>query len=153
MSLTAIEDGLLLKTLPNTPGMTYWVSPDDTYLLEGDTFEADDNNTGLSVDLALRTLTRAWALASTYDAIILLPGTHTLDASIVANVAGVTMMGFGPRTILTTSVDDETLNITAVGVEIAYINFVSAADHYSIINFTNADGLYIHDCIFDVSGV
>lgn len=57
-----------------------------------------------------------------------------------------------PRATLACSAVDQTINVTAAGVEIAHIYFVSTTSQASaLIDFSAAaDNLYIHDCGFDM---
>ena len=152
--------GTIWGTIPQTTGRVFWVSPGDTYTVEGRTYSASDNNDGLSPVRALRLVTRGVDLATgSGDVVVLLPGAHTVTASIAADTANVTIMGLPagrgniirPRATLACSAVDETINVTAAGVEIAYIQFVSTTSQASaLVNFSlDADNLHIHHCAFD----
>jgi hypothetical protein len=160
--------GTLLGMAPHVIGKTFWVAPSASYSIDGNTYEASDNNDGLAPDRALRRVNRAWALCSALDTIILLPGDHLAAnmagtaTSIAANVANVTMTGltgikgnpFYKRTTLSVAAADQTVNVTAAGVEIANIKFVgnvlnvgSAHVDYS----SAAHGFYFHDNTVDMT--
>lgn len=163
--------GTLWGAVPQTCGRVFWVSPSDTFTIEGTAYSASDDNDGLSPERPLRRVNRAWALvtANAGDIIMLLPGTHVAAntagtaTSIAANVAGVTMMGLPsmgggnmlrPRASLNIAAADETVNVTAANIEIAHIGFVGVAGQTAIatLNYSAAaSGLYIHDCTVDVT--
>src|SRR3990167_209450 len=163
--------GTLWGAIPQTSGRVFWVSAGATYTIDGITYDASDDNDGLSPERALPRSNRAWALvtANAGDIIILLPGTHVAAnisgtaTSIAANVAGVTMMGLPslgggnmlrPRATLNIAAADETVNVTAADIEIAHIGFVGVAGQTAIatLNFSAAaNRLYIHDCLVDVT--
>lgn len=163
--------GSIWDTLPETSGRKLFVAPANSYSLEGRTYSASDDEDGLSPERALRTVNRAWALASAGDNIVLLPGAHlaqtsvnrTTDSgtatSVAANVANVTMMGMPgnrlyPKTSLSIAANDETVNVTAAGIEIANIAFITDALNTASANLNfsaAASRLYIHDCIVDVT--
>ena len=163
--------GSLWGAVPQTCGRVFWVSPSDTFTIEGTAWPASDDNDGLSPDRPLRRVNRAWALvtANAGDIIMLLPGTHVAAntsgtaTSIAANVAGVTMMGLPsmgggnmlrPRASLNIAAADETVNVTAADIEIAHIGFVGVAGQTAIatLNYSAAaNRLYIHDCTVDVT--
>jgi hypothetical protein len=162
--------GSLWGAIPQTCGRVFWVSPGDSFTLNGTAWRASDDNDGLSPERPLRRVNRAWALctANAGDIIMLLPGTHVAAntagtaTSIAANVAGVTMMGLpntGPnmlrqRASLNIAAVDETVNVTAADIEIANIAFVGVASQTAIatLNYSAAASrLYIHDCTVDVT--
>lgn len=153
--------GTLWGAIPQTAGRVFWVAPGDSYTVDGRTYVASDDNDGLSPEKALRLVTRGVNLADAAgDVVVLLPGTHTVTASIAADTANVTIMGLPggrgnylqPRAILACSAVDQTLNVTAAGVEIAHIGFASTTSQASaLIDFSAAaDNLHIHDCSFDL---
>lgn len=96
------------------------------------------------------------------DAIVLMPGTHTVaTASIAQSKAGVKIFGpeawFGrpvykPSAILTTSVaGDEIINVTApdCGIIGVTIRPITASDAIDLS--TAADGYLVDQCLFDLS--
>lgn len=98
--------GNLTTDVAHFPGRVFWVAPSSPYYIDGKSYEASDNNDGLSPDRALATVARGVALtklladgsaatASTNygDVIVLLPGTHTATANLAMSQAGVTLMG------------------------------------------------------------
>lgn len=147
--------------IPQTGGTVYWVAPSASYTVESRSYSASNDNDGLSPERALLTVGRGVDLATNAgDVVVLLPGAHTVATSIAADSANVTIMGLPggrgnylrPRTTLAMSAVDQTMNVTAAGVEIAHIYFLSTTSQASaLIDFTlDADNLYIHDCAFDL---
>ena len=153
--------GTIWGAIPQTAGNVYWVSAGDTYTVEGRTYSASNDNDGLSPERALRRVDRAVDLATgSGDVVVLLPGAHTVTASIAADTANVTITGLPggrgnylkPRTTLACSAVDETMNVTAAGIEIAYIEFKSTTSQAAALIDVSANGdeLYVHDCSFDL---
>jgi len=159
--------GTLWGQLPHTTGSVYWVAPSDTYTVDGRAYTASNDNDGLSPERAVRTpnhVVTNLATANVGDVVALLPGTHTLTASVALNKAGLTFIGVpylpdprvergcasSPQTILTISATDEIVNVTAA--DNAFINLVirpiTAATG---INFTTAaNRLLFRDCLIDM---
>lgn len=152
--------GTIWGAIPQTAGRVFWVAPGDSYTVDGRSYPASDNNDGLSPERALRSVNRAWELvtANAGDVIVLLPGDHTVDTSIAANVAGVTMTGlpggagnlFRQKTSLTISIDDEVINVTAADIEIAYLHIIPVTTEAGIDFTADADRLHVHHCSFDM---
>lgn len=160
-------------SIPEQGGNIYWVSPSDSYTIEGRTYTASDDNDGLSPERALRRINRAWALvtANVDDTIALLPGTHSAAtagtstaASIAANVAGVRMVGiprgsqtgnpYRKRTFVTCAAADETINVTAADIEMANFTLLGDVLNTASANLNlsaAANGFYMHDFAVDVS--
>lgn len=135
------------------------------------TFAASDNNDGLSPERAVRTVTYAVnTLAVAGDTVILLPGTHTTTA-VLSPRAGVTIFGSGgeegrasmyeTETSLTTSGSNHLWNLATSNVEIAYLRMYPITG-FSTVSFqtavsgsqasgTTVTGLYIHDCMIDLT--
>lgn len=155
--------------VPYRLGNTYYVAPAASYTLAGDaggrTHEASDDHDGLSPTRALRTVARALTLATANagDTIFLLPGTHTVTATVALSKAGISIVGerpaFGsvskwirPATTLTIrGTADELLNITAA-MELAYMTLQGTAG-YSLVSFQTTGaipGIHIHDVIVDM---
>lgn len=88
--------------VPQTSGAVYWVAPttstNATYVVEGRSYSASDNNDGLSPERALATIGQAIsnATASAGDVIMLLPGSHSNAAVVNINKAGLTFVGCHP---------------------------------------------------------
>ena len=154
------QHGFLWGAVPETTGSVYWVSPSDSYTIAGITYYASNENDGRSPERALRTVARAWALvaATSGDVIVLLPGTHTVTATVSMATAGVTMMGL-PRykqnisrllTTLTISASADILNYTASNIEIAYLHFIPVTTMDSISHGVLATGMHIHHCSVDL---
>jgi hypothetical protein len=91
--------GTTFGQIPQTFGRVLFVSPADTYIVDGQTYPASDNNTGLSPTNALRTIAQAItnAIASAQEVIVLLPGTHTSAAVVNITKAGLTFVGLNPH--------------------------------------------------------
>jgi hypothetical protein len=86
--------GTQFGTLPMSLGRIFFVSPSDSYTVNGTAYAASDDNNGLAPHEAVRTISRAIALASASvgDIIALLPGTHT-SAAAACSKAGLTFIG------------------------------------------------------------
>lgn len=153
--------------IPQTSGRIFWVSPTATYTVEGRSYAASDNNDGLSPERAVRTVDYAIGLttANVGDVIVLLPGSHSVSATIAVDVAGITITGIprhapvygshmnsGPAREYTRIVSTETAGIvftvTVADVEIAYIHFDDIISGQNISVSNAADRCYIHDCTF-----
>lgn len=153
--------GRLWGQIPNTAGQVFWVAPSAAYTVNGQSHRASDDLDGLDPQRALLTIDRAWNLvgANQGDVIVLLPGTHSPAASIVADVAGVTMMGlpagaghpYQQRVKIGAVTGDQNVNVTAAGIEIAYINFIPVTADSAIDLTGDADQLLIHHCSFDLN--
>jgi len=145
--------------IPTTHGRIFFVAPSDSYTIEGRAFSASDNNSGLSPEKALRTVGRAQELvaADVGDVVVLLPGTHTLTATLSLNKAGVTYTGLPcgkgnpllPRTSLTGSGAIDLAAVSAARIEIAHMNIipVTAQDAFDLA--VGADGFHMHDFLLD----
>lgn len=146
--------------IPQTSGRVFWVAPSATYTVEGRSYVASDGNDGLSPERALLTLDYAIGLctANVNDVIVLLPGAHSWSASVAADVAGITITGlpggagnpFRQKTSITTSADDEIINVTAADIEIAYLHIIPVTTKAGIDFTSAADRLYVHDCSIDL---
>ena len=168
--------GTVYGDIPQQFGRIFYVSPATTYYIDGKQCTASDSaNDGLAPDRALATISRALVLAAisqrdgsaisnTGEVIMLLPGTHTVTATINVSLAGVTIWGvssdessfprFGRgRTIVTsTGTNDELFNITASNVELGFFT-LRPTSGFSAVSFqtTSAiDNLYLHDLVFDM---
>ena len=165
--------GSVWSILPQTTGRYFFVAPAATYTLEGQAYEASNNNDGLSPARALRTVAQAVtnATASVGDVIVLLPGAHTVTAAVVINKAGLLITGIPGatrgyaakhpsgakrlRTTITTSVAEGIIfTISAPDTEVSYINFLPVAAGGRGISITptlaTANRTYIHDCVFSM---
>ncbi len=156
-----VNYGRLWGQIPNTAGQVFWVAPAASYTVNGQAFQASDDLDGLDPTRALVTVARAWALvtADAGDVIVLLPGTHSPAASIAANVAGVTMMGLPSgaghfqrqKTRLASVTGDQTINVTAADIEIAYLDWTPITADSAIDASAAADRLHIHHCSFQLT--
>ncbi len=91
--------GSLVGDIPASLGRVFFESPSNAYVVDGDTYEASDNNDGLMPTRAVRTIARAVALATANigDTIALLPGSHTSATQVAINKAGLTFIGLSPQ--------------------------------------------------------
>lgn len=152
--------GSVWGEIPKTSGRVYWVAAAASYTVEGRTYSASDNHDGLSPERALRTVDYAVGLcaANVNDVIVLLPGAHSVSASIAVDVAGITITGLPSgkghpghkRASITITATDEIMNVTAANVEIAHIEFIPITAATAVDYTAAADNLYIHDCVFDM---
>jgi hypothetical protein len=148
--------------LPETAGKIHWVAPGATYTVAGLSYSASDQNDGLSPEKALRTIAQAItnATASAGEVIVLLPGTHTITASLAMSKAGITITGlpagkgniFRQKTVIDiTGTADELMNVTAADIEVANLNLIGTTAQVCIDFSVAAHGLHIHDCYFDMA--
>lgn len=153
--------GTLWGQIPQTNGNVYWVAPAASYVVEGRTYSASDNNDGLSPERAVLTLDRAISIATANggDVIVLLPGAHSWSASVALDVAGLTITGlpggkghpgYKRASITTTATADEVINVTAANCEISHLRIIPITAATAIDYTAAADNLYIHDCSFDM---
>ena len=160
--------GTLWGQIPQTTGTIYWVAPSASYTVEKNAYSASDDNDGLSPERALRTIDYAVGKCSANDVIVLIPGAHTVTATVAVDVAGITItgMGGGPRhaagrmaaggskmrtSVTTSTATTDVFTVTAADVEIAYLHLIPVAGA-SAINASNAaDRLYVHDCTFNMT--
>ena len=155
--------------IPQTSGNVYWVSPGATYTVEGRTYSASDNHDGLSPERALRTVDYAIGLttANAGDVIVLLPGSHSVSATITVDVAGLTITGIpgnapteksrmSSGAIRNRSRIDSTetagmiFTVTAVDTEIAWLHLAPITAGAGISFSNAADRGYVHDCTFNL---
>lgn len=160
--------------LPMTSGRIWWVAPAASYVLEGQTLPASNDNDGLSPERAFRTL--AYAVLATRsnaavagDVIVLLPGLHTNTATVTVTTAGLIitgipgsiprpgtrMPGAGKRNISrigNTTTAGTTIDVAADDVEIAYLHFAVATQGQGVNNNIGSDRTLIHDCTFSMQG-
>ncbi len=165
--------GTYWGSIPQTSGNVFWVAPGATYNVEGRSQPASDSNDGLSPERALLTVNAAIGLCTDNagDVVVLLPGTHTVTATITLNKAGVTITGLpgnqarysdrsnggGVRartTVTTSAAAGDILTLTAAGddAEICHLHFVPITEGDGIVIPLGADRAYIHDCTFANTG-
>ena len=156
--------GNLWGSIPQTAGNVYWVAPAASYSIGGPkgslTYVASDSHLGTTPEKALLTLGQAVtnATANQGDVIVLLPGAHSWSASVALSKAGLTIMGLPAgagnrmrqRTSITTTADDEIINVTAANIEIAFLHLIPVTTKAAIDFTTAADGLYVHDVSIDL---
>lgn len=156
--------GSLWGSVPTTFGRIFWVSPAATYVVDGITYSASNDNDGLSPERALRSPNAAWlkCAANSGDIIVLLPGTHTVTATIAANISGVSMIGIPgqlktgvvkPVATLTGTgaIDLITIAASTSNLEFAWINLVPITAQAAITSSSTAAGINIHHCNFDMA--
>jgi len=157
--------GAIWGAIPNTAGRVIWVAPGaGAYRVDGKSYDASDGNDGLDPRRAKATVNSAMdqTTAASGDVIVCLPGTHDHTASIVMDIAGVTLMGLpggaGNPYLHKTTLDatnittNQLINVTAADCEIAYLNIIPLTADSGIDLTATADQLYIHHCSFDMSG-
>lgn len=148
--------------LPQVSGRLFFVAPSASYNLFGKTYSASDDHRGEDPDKALVSVSQALSLATDAydDAIILLPGAHTVTASLALAKSKLTLMGLPgiwrgnfmrPKTSLAISASDEIANVTAADVELAYLRLIPITTKPGIDFSAAGDNLYIHDCSFDMA--
>ena len=159
--------------LPQTTGKYIFVAPAASYTVDGNTYVASDDNDGLSPERAMRTIDAGHnkLTASVGDVLVLLPGSHTVTATVTLDTAGITItgipgsqashsehMGGSPtrcRTQVTTSeAAGNIFTLTAAGddVEIAWLHFNLITQGDGIVIPLGADRPFIHDCTFACVG-
>lgn len=155
--------------LPMTVGNVFWVAPSSSYIVEGRTYSASDNNDGLSPERALATVAYAVtkATANAGDVIALLPGTHAC-ANAAVNKAGLTFIGlpfypqlqtndltsglYGPKVIIT-GVASNSLTVTADSTHFMNITFLPITQKTSVSFSAAATKLRFTKCLIDNTGV
>lgn len=161
--------GTIWGQVPFTTGRVFFVAPSASYVVEGRTYSASNNNDGLSPERALLTLAYATSLttANVGDTVFLLPGTHTISTVVTLATAGVTYVGLRgasqvtrdrganggaqAKTIITAAASTNAINITATDVEIGYLHFTAVSGQRSISLANTADRAFIHDITFDMA--
>ena len=161
--------GSFWGALPQTSGRLFWVAPAASYTVEGRTYSASDNNDGLSPERALLTIDAAHNLctASVGDVVVLLPGAHTVTATVTLDTAGVTITGIPGNSpmpadrmaggasrcrsqVTTSEAAGDIFTLAAGGddVEISWIHFNPITQGDAIAIPLGADRPFIHDCTF-----
>ena len=86
--------GTLWGAIPMTAGQVLWVAPSSPYSVDGRSYDASDDNDGLSPEKAKRTIGSAItaATANAGDVICLLPGAHTTATAAAVSKAGLTFV-------------------------------------------------------------
>jgi hypothetical protein len=148
-------------------GRTYYIAPAADYTVNGNSYRASNDNSGLKPTEAIRDINRfvALATADVGDLAILLPGTHTVTATQVIDKAGLTILGvpetyFGAapgfhaiRTTLTIrDTADELLDIRSSNTKIGFLRLQAAVDQSTISFQTTAalDGLHFFHLWIDM---
>ena len=147
-------------------GQVFYVAPAASYTIAGRSFDASNDNDGLSPERAIRDLNRfvTLATANVGDVAVLLEGTHTVTAVQRITKAGLTVVGvrdpYGPedvrsvrpRSILTTTgTSAPTLSIEANNITINSVT-LRPTSGFSAVQFRNASplGTIFHRCYFDM---
>jgi len=154
--------GGIWGSVPQTAGTIHWVAPGaGAYTIAGQSYTASDNNDGLSPERALASIGQAVtnATANAGDVIVALPGTHAPSASIAMSKAGVTLTGLPAgagnfthqKTTISPVTGDQTINVTAIQVEIAYLHFTVLTADSAIDATAAASFLHVHHCSFDMN--
>lgn len=157
----------------------FWVAPSSPYYIDGRSYDAADENDGLSPERALLTVARGLTLAgisantgasisNTGEVVMLLPGTHTVTAQVRMQTAGVTLTGLPvnktdqppsfagpakPAAVLTsTGTNQNLLSIEASNIEVANLTLRPTAGFAAVVfrNQPTVDNLSIHDCVVDL---
>jgi hypothetical protein len=156
--------------LPQTSGRIFWVAPGASYTVEGATYTATNDNDGLSPERAFRTVDYAvgQTTASVGDIIVLLPGSHSVSATITVDVAGITIVGIpgsnhlgasnrsssgssaNRSQITSTETAGMIFTVTAVDIEIAHLHLAPITAGSGISVSSAAHRAYIHDNTFDL---
>lgn len=152
--------GSIWGSVPNTGGRVLWVAPTASYTVDGRSYEASDDQDGLSPERALRTIQRANVLATANagEVIVLLPGTHSLTAAVTASVAGVTYMGLPGgagnvlrhKTVVAGTTGAACFTVSAADVEFAYLHVAPSTAQSGISINADGDDAYVHHCSFDL---
>ena len=150
--------GNIYGSLAITTGQSWWVAPAAAYTINGKAYTASDDNVGTTAERALLTIARAIALAtaSTGDVIYLLPGAHSVTASLAVSKAGLRIFGFPgnairPASSITISASDEIMNVTAADVELAWLRLIPITAKAAVDFSVAAHRLYVHHCSFDMA--
>ena len=161
--------GSVWGQLPVTAGKYVFVAPAASYTVDNQTYSASDNNDGLSPERAMLTIDAGHnkLTADVGDVLVILPGLHTLTATVTLDTSGITITGIPGRLpgqndrangggtrcrtqITTTETAGAIFTLTAAGddVEIGWIHFnlITAGEGIDIP--LGADRPLIHDCTF-----
>lgn len=164
--------GTYFGLAPAQLGRVHFVAPSSPYTVDGRSYDASDDNDGLSPERALSTIGQAYTdiTASAGEVIMLLEGSHTRNSTLRIQKAGITIAGIrstfasdlvaghaygagGLKSVLNfTGAAAPGLSIEADDVEIAFLELRPASGFGTVI-FRNAspDALYIHDSIFNLA--
>jgi hypothetical protein len=152
--------GRFTGNLPKAIGTVFYVAPAADYTVNGRSCAASDIYPGTDPAMALRTIARAMLLctANQGDTIVLLPGAHSISASVAASVAGVTIIGMNsgvvnirsPRVSITITATDQIINVTAADIEIRGIKFIPITAAAAIDISSAGHRLNVAECFFDL---
>ena len=147
-------------------GQVFYVAPAASYTIAGRSFDASNDNDGLSPERAIRDLNRfvTLATANVGDVAVLLEGTHTVTAVQRITKAGLTVVGvhdpYGPddiravrpKSILTsTGTSTVLLSVEANNFNMDYVT-LRPTTGFSTVQFRNAspNGTVFFRCYFDL---
>ena len=164
--------GTYFGLVPAQLGRVHFVAPSSPYTVDGRSYDASDDNDGLSPERALATIGQAYTniTASAGEVIMLLEGSHTRNSTLRIQKAGITIAGvrssfasdltaghaygaIGLKSVLNfTGAAAPGLSIEANNVEIAFVELRPASGFGTVI-FRNAspDALYIHDVVINMA--
>ena len=159
--------GTVFGQLPQQLGRVHFVSPGASYAIDGRSYDASDENDGLSPERAIRTLSQALtnARSGEGETVFLLRGTHAQTAtlrwnksvSIVGESPAIDMTGAAvgilPPSILSfVGAAAPGLSIEADNVSLVHLT-LRPAPTFSTVIFRNAspDALIAHDVVVDFS--
>lgn len=163
--------GTIWGMIPHTTGQVLFVAPTAAYTLEGRTYVGSDGNDGLSPERALLTVNQAItnATAGAGDVIVMLPGAHSVSATVAVNKASLIITGIpsnfpimdlrgaaGAKRLKTQITSTATAGIiftvSAADCEISFIHFAPPAAGGRGISLAPLSGAanrtYVHDCTF-----
>ena len=157
--------GTLWGAIPMTAGQVIWVAPASPYQVDGRSYDASDDQDGLSPEKAKRTIGGAIAAATANagDVIALLPGTHTTATAAAVSKAGLTFVGLPYQAesdtvqavpqVTVTGTGAIGVAVTAADVSFYNIKFVPVTQ-FAAVTFTSAaNRLRFKHCMVDMVGV
>lgn len=148
---------------PQFGGNVFFVSPADSYTLNGRAYSAADGNDGLAPENALRTPTQAIAnaTANAGDVICMLPGAHTSASAVAINKAGLTFLPLHAFSSLpsniranpsaskvswTSTFAGTGITVTAADIVLGGINFIPLTARTAVSFSALATRLAVIDC-------
>lgn len=158
--------GSLFGTIPPSTGRVFFVAPTASYVIDGRTYSASDDNDGLSPERALLTIARfvTLATADAGEVCILLQGDHSVTVPVSISKAGLSILGLHSqhgkknrlrqRSTINGSTSHSIFDVYADDFELGYVELRPDPANSAITFGTESlagrtvDGLYIHDCTF-----
>jgi hypothetical protein len=154
-------------SLPMSMGRIHFVAPAASYVVDGRTYSASNQNDGLSPERAVLTIAQAIsnATANAGEVIALLPGTHTSAAAALSK-AGLTFVGlpyfpqaavggyhgWQPQVTVTGSTGSA-IDITAADNTFYNIRFLPVTQQLTVSLTTAAHRTKFVHCMIDNTGV